>query len=139
MTPSAQRAAEPQAEKVSGARLVVEALEREASAGASVTDAWQAAAKDCVRAADETAPLVPKLGRARPLAERSVGTPDPGAVSLGLIVTAIGEQLADRPTRVGAERGRLASGIERRRIERWCIERRCVERGGIERRRFRLG
>jgi dihydroxyacetone kinase len=27
------------------------------------------------------------------LAERSVGTPDPGAVSLGLIVTAIGEVL----------------------------------------------
>jgi D-erythrulose 4-kinase len=74
----------------------VETLEREASAGSSLTDAWQAAAKDCVRAADETAPMVPKLGRARPLAERSVGTPDPGAVSLGLIVTAIGAQLASR-------------------------------------------
>jgi dihydroxyacetone kinase len=38
---------------------------------------------------------VPKIGRARPLAERSIGTPDPGAISLGLIATAIGEVLAD--------------------------------------------
>ena len=48
-----------------------------------------------VEAAEETAHLTPKIGRARPLAERSVGTPDPGAVSLGLIVTAIGEVLAE--------------------------------------------
>jgi dihydroxyacetone kinase len=37
---------------------------------------------------------VPKIGRARPLAERSVGTPDPGAISMGLILTAVGEVLA---------------------------------------------
>ena len=36
-----------------------------------------------------------RSGSARPLAERSVGTPDPGAISLGLIVTAIGEVLGD--------------------------------------------
>jgi hypothetical protein len=39
--------------------------------------------------------LVPKIGRARPLAERSVGTPDPGAISLALIVTAVGNVLGD--------------------------------------------
>ena len=38
--------------------------------------------------------MTPKIGRARPLAERSVGTPDPGAISMGLIVTAVGEVLA---------------------------------------------
>jgi dihydroxyacetone kinase len=32
----------------------------------------------------------PKLGRARPLADRSVGTPDAGATSLALIVAKLG-------------------------------------------------
>ena len=58
-----------------------------------LTDAWAAAADVCRDAAEATAALVPKIGRARPLAERSVGTPDPGAISLGLIVTAIGKVL----------------------------------------------
>jgi len=38
---------------------------------------------------------VPKVGRARPLAERSVGTPDPGATSMGLVLTAAGDALRD--------------------------------------------
>ena len=50
-------------------------------------------------AAEATAALVPKIGRARPLAERSVGTPDPGAISMGLIVTAIGEVLDEADLR----------------------------------------
>ncbi len=62
--------------------------------GRPLAEAWAAAAEVCVQAATETATLVPKIGRARPLAERSVGTPDPGAVSMGMIVTAIGEVLA---------------------------------------------
>ena len=72
----------------------VDTLKSEATGGASLADAWQTAAAACVVAADATADLTPKIGRARPLAERSVGTPDPGAVSMGLIVTAIGEVLA---------------------------------------------
>ena len=42
-------------------------------------------------AAAQTASLTPRKGRARPLAERSIGHPDPGAVSFALIVTAIAE------------------------------------------------
>jgi len=61
--------------------------------GEPLAAAWQRAAADAVRAAEETAALTPKIGRARPLAERSVGSPDPGAVSLGLIVTAVGDVL----------------------------------------------
>ena len=67
-----------------------DALVDEVGKGTPLAAAWQAAAKVCVEAADGTASLVPKIGRARPLAERSVGTPDPGAVSMGMIVTAIG-------------------------------------------------
>ena len=40
-------------------------------------------------AANNTAGLVPKMGRARPLAEKSLGTPDAGAVSFAMIVRAV--------------------------------------------------
>ena len=66
----------------------------EVGGGRQLADAWRTAAEACVAAAEATASLTPKIGRARPLAERSIGTPDPGAISLGLIVTAIGEVLA---------------------------------------------
>jgi dihydroxyacetone kinase len=71
----------------------VDRLVGQVDSGASLSEAWRSAAEVCRTAAEATAPLIPKIGRARPLAERSVGTPDPGAVSLGLIVTAIGDVL----------------------------------------------
>ena len=46
------------------------------------------------QAAAATADLLPRMGRARPHAEKSLGTPDPGAHSLALIVT---RHLAHRP------------------------------------------
>jgi D-erythrulose 4-kinase len=73
----------------------VDTLVGQIDAGASISDAWRSAAEACRTAAEATASLVPKIGRARPLAGRSVGTPDPGAVSLGLIVTAIGDVLGE--------------------------------------------
>jgi len=73
----------------------VDSLVAEAGKGEPLAKAWATAAQVCVDAAEATASLVPKIGRARPLAERSVGTPDPGAVSMGLIVTAIGKVLDD--------------------------------------------
>jgi D-erythrulose 4-kinase len=76
----------------------VDTLVGQVDAGSSIAEAWRSAADACRSAAEATAPLVPKIGRARPLAERSVGTPDPGAISLGLIVTAIGEVLGEAET-----------------------------------------
>jgi dihydroxyacetone kinase len=73
----------------------VDTLVREIKTGSPLGQAWSSAAKICVASAEATASLVPKIGRARPLAERSIGTPDPGAVSMGLIVTAIGDVLAE--------------------------------------------
>jgi dihydroxyacetone kinase len=72
----------------------VESLDAGLLGGASLVEAWRGAAETCVAAAAATAELVPKIGRARPLAERSVGTPDAGATSMGLIATAVGEVLA---------------------------------------------
>lgn len=57
--------------------------------GSPLPQAWSAAVEVARRAALETASLTPKLGRARPLAERSIGHPDAGAVSFGYIVEAL--------------------------------------------------
>ncbi|MFI7495092.1 dihydroxyacetone kinase family protein [Kocuria sp. M4R2S49] len=54
-------------------------------------DAWRAAAETATRQAAATAELTPKVGRARPLAEKSLGTPDAGATSMALILTALGQ------------------------------------------------
>jgi dihydroxyacetone kinase len=75
----------------------LDALDARLNAGAALAEAWQDAAATAVEAAEATAPLVPKVGRARPLAERSVGTPDAGATSMGLVLTAVGHMLGDAP------------------------------------------
>jgi dihydroxyacetone kinase len=46
-------------------------------------------------AAASTSELLPKIGRARPHAEKSLGTPDAGAVSLALIVRTVTEELGE--------------------------------------------
>ncbi|HET7784056.1 dihydroxyacetone kinase subunit DhaL [Pseudarthrobacter oxydans] len=57
--------------------------------GTQVKGALAAAAAAAREAADATASLRPLKGRARPLAEKSLGHPDPGAVSFGLIASRI--------------------------------------------------
>lgn len=59
--------------------------------GRRLSEAWAEAAKVATAAAEETSALRPRKGRARPLAGRSVGHPDPGAVSFASCVAAIGE------------------------------------------------
>jgi dihydroxyacetone kinase len=72
----------------------VETLRTRISLGSSVIQALRTAAEAATRAAAETAPLRPRKGRARPLADRSVGTPDPGAVSFALIATALAKKVS---------------------------------------------
>ncbi|KIR61431.1 MULTISPECIES: dihydroxyacetone kinase family protein [Micromonospora] len=67
-------------------------------AGQPVAAAWREAAAVADVAARATADLVPRVGRARPLAHRSVGAPDAGAVSLALILAAVADA-ATAPTR----------------------------------------
>ncbi|MFE5672953.1 dihydroxyacetone kinase family protein [Agromyces sp. NPDC056523] len=71
-----------------------ETLGQEVERGARFAEAWAAAASVASAAAAATADLLPRMGRARPHAEKSLGTPDPGAHSFALIVTAVGEVLA---------------------------------------------
>lgn len=66
-----------------------EAFQLEFDGGASVGASLAAAAAAAQVAAAGTAGLRPLKGRARPLAEKSLGHPDPGAVSFGLIAARI--------------------------------------------------
>ena len=71
----------------------VSELARRVDDGEGTLQAWQGATAVARAAAEATAALSPKRGRARPLAERSVGTPDPGAVSFVLCLRAVAQTL----------------------------------------------
>lgn len=74
---------------------LVEALQHAADQGTSLADAWTAAAEAAESAAQATADLKPRLGRARPLAEKSIGHPDPGAISFARIAARIAARIRD--------------------------------------------
>ncbi|MCP1412084.1 dihydroxyacetone kinase family protein [Paenarthrobacter sp. A20] len=75
-----------------------EALTAAVQGGATLRDAWGAAATIAEQSAEATANLLPLMGRARPHAEKSLGTPDAGAVSMALIVRAIHNTFAETQT-----------------------------------------
>ncbi|MCB8874886.1 dihydroxyacetone kinase family protein [Acidisoma silvae] len=62
----------------------VDALGAAMAAGEALPRAWAAGAAAAEQGAEGTKQLIPRLGRARPLAERSLGHPDAGAVSFAL-------------------------------------------------------
>ncbi|WP_309124054.1 dihydroxyacetone kinase family protein [Arthrobacter sp.] len=67
-----------------------ETLRNAVDAGTDLGEAWDTAASRAEAAAAETANLRPRMGRARPLAEKSLGHPDAGAVSLAMVVATVG-------------------------------------------------
>ena len=69
-------------------------LAEAAAKGAPLATAWTGAAEVAEQAAQATAQLRPRVGRARPLAEKSIGTPDAGAVSMALCLRTVGGVLA---------------------------------------------
>jgi D-erythrulose 4-kinase len=72
------------------ARLVAEGIQPER--------AWEEAGTAAAAAAEATAALLPLKGRARPLAGKSLGTPDPGATSLAMIFKVMGPHLTTVPS-----------------------------------------
>jgi len=62
------------------------------AAGENLGVAWTAAATAATAAAEATAELRPRLGRARPLAEKSIGHPDAGAISLARIAVTVADR-----------------------------------------------
>ena len=65
------------------------ALAQAVADGHGLGSAFATAAAVANDAAQATAHMLPKIGRARPLAEKSRGTPDPGAVSMALAFNAV--------------------------------------------------
>jgi dihydroxyacetone kinase len=65
------------------------------SRGLTAAEAWRAAASAARAAAERTADYPASRGRSRTHGDRSIGTPDPGAVSFALIVSSV-------PTRSGS-------------------------------------
>ena len=63
-------------------------LRSQLDAGVALDQALQNAAETCLVAAKATAEMLPKLGRARPHGSRSLGHPDPGAMSLAYCLIA---------------------------------------------------
>jgi dihydroxyacetone kinase len=75
------------------------ALNEGIRSGRLLEDAWHAAADTADQAAKSTASLVPKIGRARPHVEKSMGSPDPGAVSMAMIIRAVEKGLGPKGER----------------------------------------
>jgi dihydroxyacetone kinase len=73
----------------------VDALRSSVANGEALAPAWTAAASVAAEAAERTALLTPRIGRARALADRSVGSADPGAVSMALCLRAVGQVLSE--------------------------------------------
>ena len=73
-------------------------LEASIRNGRPLAQSWGSAAMSARIAAEQTATMRPKVGRARPLAERSVGSPDPGAVSLAICLAAVEEMVQAIPS-----------------------------------------
>lgn len=70
-----------------------ETLDEEIRAGSPIAKAWRRAAEEARAGADATAPMRPRIGRARPLADRSIGHADAGATSFAIVAGAIADQL----------------------------------------------
>ncbi|MGP3776282.1 dihydroxyacetone kinase family protein [Streptomyces sp. SDT5-1] len=82
-----------------GDKTMVDALVPFAAALTAAADdrlapAWATAATAAEEAARATADLLPRMGRARPHAEKALGTPDAGAHSFALITRAVADVLA---------------------------------------------
>ncbi|PJI95062.1 dihydroxyacetone kinase family protein [Luteimicrobium subarcticum] len=73
----------------------VESLRTRLDAGDGAADAWHVAAGVATQKAADTASLTPQIGRARPLAERSLGYADPGATSLALVVATVAAEAGE--------------------------------------------
>lgn len=80
-----------------GDKTMVDAMDPFVTALESSTDpstqAWKSACQAAEKGARATSGMTAKVGRARPLGEKSLGTPDPGAVSFHNVVVAVGSVL----------------------------------------------
>ena len=72
-----------------------DALEKAASEDSGIRKGWEKGLEAAKEARDKTKDMIPKVGRARPQAERSKGTPDAGAVSMTMAIESAIEDEAE--------------------------------------------
>ncbi|MCI5826231.1 MAG: dihydroxyacetone kinase family protein, partial [Arcanobacterium sp.] len=70
-----------------------DSLEVGLESGIPIVENWMRAAKYARKAAEKTAEITARKGRARTHGDASLGTPDPGAISFSLLMEKIGEAL----------------------------------------------
>jgi phosphoenolpyruvate---glycerone phosphotransferase subunit DhaL len=75
---------------------VTDTIEAGLAAGDDTGDIVSAAASTARAAADATTPMIAKRGRAAYTGERSIGSPDPGAVAVAVILEAVASGWADK-------------------------------------------
>ena len=92
-----------------GDKTMVDALDpfvrtfsESAARGADLVGAWREAADAAAAAAKATADIPARRGRASWLADRSLGTPDPGAISLSECLLTAGRVISDRTVGAGS-------------------------------------
>ncbi|GGE58726.1 dihydroxyacetone kinase family protein [Nesterenkonia cremea] len=73
-----------------------QALEARFGESQDLAAAVTSAAVEAQQAAEKTADLTARLGRSRVLGEKSLGTPDPGAISFSLLMEALGQRLGQK-------------------------------------------
>jgi len=78
---------------VDAAAPYVDALREGFETTGDLAAAAAAAARVATESAEQTAALTARLGRARVLGAKSLGTPDPGAVSFALLAAALADEL----------------------------------------------
>jgi dihydroxyacetone kinase len=76
---------------VDGLQAVCTILQTSSSAGLKMPEALQAAAEAASRAADATAEMVPRIGRASWVPDRARGHPDAGCAVLAIALQAVAE------------------------------------------------
>ena len=75
---------------------VTDTVEAELSAGSDSTTILTASAQTARAAADATTPMIARRGRAAYTGERSIGSPDAGAVAVAVILEALASTWPDR-------------------------------------------
>jgi len=76
----------------------IDAFERATDAGAGSADALRAMATAARTAAEATSEMQAKRGRASYSGERSIGSPDAGAVAVAVLAERVADSWPDRPT-----------------------------------------
>lgn len=94
---AAEAAVQKRGGVVEGQKTMLDALApaaRAATGAADLQTATSAAAEAALKGVEDTKAMIATTGKARSLGERSIGHPDPGAISMSIILSAMRDYVA---------------------------------------------